>query len=56
MKVEEVLTINEKRIYWAPCPKHVPYLRSGYLVLSCKKCVIRTATSEDEAAIAGAVS
>lgn len=36
-----ILTIDGKTIECEPCPKHFRYFEAGYLVVSCKKCVVR---------------
>lgn len=38
MSVEQ---INGRDIEWVACPKHAHYQDSGYIVLTCKKCVVR---------------
>lgn len=36
-----VIQVHGRDIEWVACPKHAHYQDSGYIVLTCKKCVVR---------------
>jgi len=40
-----IITVEGKQVEWIACEKHLGYLDSGYVVLSCKKCSVRLAVA-----------
>jgi hypothetical protein len=43
--------INGRAVEWTPCKRHVHYVLSGHVVLSCKDCVLhRVPKPEQETA------
>ena len=42
--------VHGRTVEYTPCAKHAAYEKSGYLVLSCRKCVVRRVDEQPDEA------
>jgi len=45
MSIHEV---HGRMVDYTPCAKHAEYEKAGYLVLSCRKCVVRRVDEQSD--------